>query len=101
VVTIHDLTESTAGDFAQLFAREIEPALHEAGIAVLASYVTEHSPNTFPALPVREEAEVFAWISIFRDEEDHARRAWSLPFDHAGPTEVIRLRPTARSLMHG
>jgi quinol monooxygenase YgiN len=101
VVTIHDLTESAAGDFPELFAREIEPALHEAGIVVVASYVTEHSPNTFPALPVREEAEVFVWISIFEDEDDHARRAGSLPLDHAGAAEVIRLRPTARSLMHG
>jgi hypothetical protein len=100
VVTIHELTEFAAGDFPELFAREIEPELHEAGIAVLARYVTEHSANTFPALPVREEAEVFVWISMFEDDEDHARRARSLPLDHAGRAEVIRLRPTARSLMH-
>lgn len=99
VVTIYDLTQSAA-DFPEFFARDIEPALREAGIAVEASFVTEHSANTFPALPVREDAEVFVWISIFEDEDDHLRRSGSLPPDSIGSAEVIRLRPTGRSLIH-
>ncbi len=74
VVTIYPLQESTAGDFPAFFARELEPALHEAGISVLATYATEHSVNTFPALPVHGDAEVFVWLARFRNEEDHARR---------------------------
>ena len=113
VVTIYPLQESTAGDFPAFFARELEPALHEAGISVLATYATEHSVNTFPALPVREDAEVFVWLASFKDEADHARRvellerspAWrdqssqALAQHLAGPAEVLRLTPTSRSLI--
>ena len=56
----------------------MEPALHEAGISVLATYATEHSLNTYPALPVREDADVFVWMAIFRDEADHTRRVAEL-----------------------
>jgi hypothetical protein len=115
VVTIYPLAEPTAGDFPQFFVRELEPPLGEAGISVLATYATEHSRNTFPALPVRENADVFVWMTIFADEDDHARRiaelersaAWRDQISQAlalrldGHAEVLRLRPTARSLLHG
>lgn len=114
VVMIYPLTEATAGDFPAFFARDLEPALREAGISVLATYATEHSENTYPALPVRD-AEVFVWMTIFRDATDHARRVvglehssvWRDRLAHAleqyldGHAQVLRLRPTARSLVHG
>lgn len=113
VITIYPLQESTAGDFPAFFARELEPALHEASISVLATYATEHSVNTFPALPVHGDAEVFVWLARFRDEADHARRVellerspvWrdqssqALAQHLAGPAEVLRLTPTSRSLI--
>ena len=113
--TIYPLQESTAGDFPAFFARELEPALHEAGISVLATFATEHSVNTFPALPVREDADVFVWLASFTDEPDHARRVeelerspvWRDQSSHAlaqhldGQAEVLRLTPTSRSLIQG
>jgi len=115
VATIYPLREAAAGGFPAFFARELEPALHEAGISVLATYATEHSQNTYPALPVRDDAEVFVWMTIFRNEADHTRRvagleqsrAWRDRISHAlaqhldGEPEVLRLRPTARSRIHG
>ena len=115
VATIYPLTEPTAGDFPAFFARELEPALHEAGISVLATFATEHSQNTYPALPVRDDADVFVWMTIFRDEADHTRRVaeverspvWRDRTSHAlaqhldGQVEVLRLSPTSRSLIHG
>jgi quinol monooxygenase YgiN len=115
VVTIYPLAEPAADDFPEFFARELQPALREFGISVLATYATEHSRNTYPALPVREDENVFVWLTIFVDEADHARhqaqleqssvwRDWiSLELVQRldGPEEVLRLRPTARSLLHG
>jgi hypothetical protein len=114
-VTIYPLSEDAAEGFPEYFEREVEPALREAGIDVLATYATEHSPNDFPALPVREGEDVFVWMSLFDDEHDHARRlaelersarwrdgiASSLAPRLRGPAEVLRLKPTARSLIHG
>jgi hypothetical protein len=92
----------------------LEPALREVGIGVLATYVTEHSENTFPSLPVREDKDVFVWMSLFEDETEHARRlrtlerssAWRdvsqvLARHLAGAEELLRLVPTARSAIQG
>ena len=89
--------------------------LRQVGMAVVATYVTEHSENTFPALPVREDLDVFLWIAHFEDEADHARHlealdrlpAWRdgaadlLAQSLDDTPEVLRLRPTARSLLRG
>jgi hypothetical protein len=115
VTTIYQLRETAVGDFPDFFTRELEPALGQSGIALLASYVTEHSPNTFPALPVREGIDVFVWMALFSDERDRARRvadversaAWRGGLEDAllqrldAKPEVLRLTPTARSLLHG
>jgi hypothetical protein len=113
-VTIYPLRDSDAEAFPRFFEEQLEPALHRAGISVLATYVTEHSPNTFPALPVREGEEVFVWLAMFADEDDHA--AVFAEFEQApswrdllpaldsyleGSVEMLRLTPTARSLLHG
>jgi hypothetical protein len=114
VITTYPLIETVADKFPGFFARDVEPALRDGGISVLASYATEHSENTYPALPIRND-EVFLWITIYEDEADHARHAaaleqapaWrdqlsrALTARLAGPEEVLRLRPTARSALHG
>ena len=106
VVTI--LTPADPSGFPELFAGEGEPAIRDAGVEVFATCVTEHSPNDYPGLPVREDADVFVWISLFADEAEHTGRAAELGRASAvlaphldGPAEVLRLRPTARSLLHG
>ena len=115
VATIYPLEDATAGDFPAFFARELKPSLDEAGISVLATFATEHSQNTYPALPVHEDADVFVWMTIFRDDADHARRVGELEESPVwqdrsspalvqrldGPAEALRLRPTSRSLIHG
>jgi hypothetical protein len=115
VVTIYPLTKAAAVDFHAFFARELEPALHEAGMSVIATYATEHSPNTYPALPVRDDAEVFVCMTMFRGEADHARGVGELQQSPVwrdrisrtlarhldGQPVALRLTPTSRSLIHG
>jgi hypothetical protein len=74
----------------EAFEREVRPAL---GTSLLACFQTEHSPNTFPALPVREGENVFVWFARFPtlDAVDRV---------DAGPGQRLVLAPTARSLVH-
>lgn len=73
-----------------------ESALHKTAthdVNVIAVFATERTPNTFPALPVRDE---IVFVTLRR-------------FPHAGPVdaiasmpvprETLRLQPTARSLL--
>jgi quinol monooxygenase YgiN len=112
-VAILPLARATAADVPALFQHVVEPALRDAGISVSATYVSEHAENTFPALPVREDMDVFVWMSLFEDEAELTRHvralerspAWrdaqrSLAARIAGREEVLRLRPTARSALH-
>jgi hypothetical protein len=113
-VTIYPLGRAGAGEFPAFFSRELEPALRQTGGLVMATYVTERSENTFPALPVRR-AEVFVWMAMFADEADHAAHVaalqrlpvWRARLFHEleerldGREEVLRLTPTARSQLHG
>jgi NIPSNAP protein len=115
VATIYPLTERASTDFPDFFGLELEPVLRKAGASVLATYATEHSPNTFPALPVREDVEAFVWMSAYVDEADHARHVARFESSPArrdnlsealaqrleGSPEVLRLRPTARSRLRG
>jgi hypothetical protein len=112
VVTIYPLVGHVADDFPALFLSAFEPVLRDVGVPVLATYATEHSENTFPSLPVREEGDFFVWMTTFADERDHAHRvaelerspvwrdriAYLLALRIRGRAEVLRLRPTARSL---
>jgi hypothetical protein len=68
---------------------------------LLGAFVTDHSPNTFPALPVREGENVFVWFSLFPD----SNKAGSFclpPEEHSlvRTVETLRLIPTARSRLH-
>lgn len=64
------------------------------GGSLLGCLVTEPSPNTFPALPVREGENVLVWFAGYRDRP---------ALDPAlGETrQLLRLAPTSRSLLHG
>jgi NIPSNAP len=113
-ITIYPLRESGAEGFPGFFEQELEPSLSRAGVSIVATYVTEHSANTFPALPVREGEEVFVWLAMFADEDDQARSTSELERATGwrdvvlpalsgfldGPVETLRLTPTARSLLH-
>jgi quinol monooxygenase YgiN len=112
-ITIWPLVPATAAEVPALFRDLVEPALRDVGVSVLATYVTEQSENTFPALPVRENEEVFVWMSLFEDEADHLQHARALANNplwrehsrlvaaHLKTAEqTLRLRPTARSALH-
>ena len=95
------------------FEREVLPLLVEHGAAPCAVLESEPADNDFPALPVRSGEHVFAWITRFVDDAAAARAtarldataAWSdrvLPrlLDAAAvPMQLLRLRPTGRSLL--
>jgi hypothetical protein len=104
-VTICPLERGHAAEFPDFFARELEPALRDAGADVIAGLATDHSPNDFPDLPVREGEENFVWISRFADEAAHASHADRLDLDTrlrarlAEPSSTWRLTPTSRSLL--
>lgn len=74
---------------------------------IVAALVTEPGANTFPALPVREDENVFVWFTLFADVESGRRgaRAEILPRELraqlAKPVECLRLLPTSRSRLHG
>lgn len=112
--TIIPLAEGAEGEFAELFDMEMRPRLEEAGGSVLATFVTEKAVNNFAPLPVRADANVFVWLGAFDDEAGY--RAYVDAFAgsagrqargpaaaalSAGAPDVLRLQPTARSLLRG
>lgn len=113
VATIYHLAGTTGDDFADFFERELRSLLKQTGASVLASFVTERHPNTFPRLPVREDANVFVWFSVFPDRavrDRHAKASADVMGERQleaklsklikGRPEVLVLAPTARSLIH-
>jgi len=115
VATIYYLDASTDVDFVDFFERTMKPVLREAGASILAYFITEDHPNTFHALPVRENVNVFVWFSHFSDRgayEHHTAALtnstrWSneiakeLAGRLKGRPEVLKLSPTARSQLRG
>jgi hypothetical protein len=112
VATIYHLDKPKAVDFPTFFERELQPHLTNAGISVLASFVTETHRNTFPRLPVREDANVFVWFSRFSDREACEKCAATVGESMQqkevttklveltkGQPEVLLLSPTQRSLL--
>ena len=113
--TIYYFNKPATFDFINYFENTIHPELMEADVSVLAYFVTEDSPNTFPQLPVREEEHVFVWFAGFGDQAEYethvARLATSklwkeeittfLKKHLKGQPEVLRLTPTPRSWLTG
>src|SRR4051794_124136 len=112
-LTIWLLAPSTAAKVPGLFDSLLRPALADEGVGVLATYASEHAENTFPGLPVRENEDVFVWMSMFDDQADHAQHARRLERSSGcrdathelspylvGVEECLRLSPTARSALH-
>jgi NIPSNAP len=112
VATIYHLGKTKGADFAALFERELQPRLTEAEVSVLASFVTETHPNTFPRLAVRESANVFVWFARFSDRKAYEKSAAAigdsmreketagkLPALIVDQPEILMLTPTARSLL--
>lgn len=115
VATIYAIAPAARASFAGFFADRVAPEVIATGAAILGSFATEHSPNTFPRLPVREGEDVFVWVARFADAAAHDRALATLAAaprwrDHVAPAladqlsgapEVLRLAPTPRSRLHG
>lgn len=110
VATVYPFDAPPRADFLDFFERELRRVVTGAGASVLACFVTEKSANNYPALPVREEEQVFAWFSRFEDAAAHERHVQALARSArwrevsealarhvSGPEEVRKLVPTARS----
>jgi hypothetical protein len=65
-VSIRYLGTVDALAFARWFDEAIVPLVGKCGGSIAARYVTEHEPNDFPALPVREES-TLVWFGRFAD----------------------------------
>ena len=113
VATIYyfDVPVDTA--FVEFFEKTVKPAVIGSGATVLACLVTEHSENTFPALPVREGEDVFVWFARFNDPAAFERQVAALaqsPRWHdeiskelarrlKREPEILKLSTTTRSLL--
>lgn len=100
--TIYSLDAPAGGAMVAYFDRTLVPALTGSGATILGIFVTEPSPNTFPALPVRESENVFVWIAGFADA---TAAGFELPDGDApgvnASPQRLRLIPTARSRLTG
>ena len=85
------LVWNVAPDDAANFAKAVARALPVAR----AVYLTDPSPNTYPRLPVREDASVVVAIL------DGAPPADGAVVNGRAPSQVLRLAPTPRSALRG
>jgi hypothetical protein len=110
--TLYPLDGPPGNDLVRQFTVEVEPLLLAAGSPRLALLETEDAPNTFPRLPVRGGESFLVRLARFADPAEHAdvearlRRSpgWAEASVALGKRlvaapEVLRLQPTARSLL--
>ncbi len=111
VVTIYYLHEPADARLLSFFSDQAVPLLRKSGAVLRGQFVTEPSPNTFAALPVREGEKVFLWIASFPDRPAYDSYKKSLAADDrwtarvapvlaeaaVRPAEILELLPTQRS----
>ena len=96
ILHLEDPPESNG--LVSFFESAIAPTLGSSGGTVLGYFLTERSPNNYPALPIREDANVLAYFTGFpqgRPLEDRLARDEAPGL--ARPPEIIVLEPTARA----
>ncbi|HEX2913197.1 MAG TPA: NIPSNAP family protein [Chloroflexia bacterium] len=115
VANIYYFNAVVSTAFLEFFENLVKPVLAETGVNPLAVFASEESPNTFPALPVREGEYVFVWFASFADGAVYERHLAQLAASQkwqdtiseqlaaflVKEPEVLRLIPTARSLFKG
>lgn len=113
--TIYHFNRPVDSDFIHYFENTIHPALMETNALLLAYFVTEDSPNTYPRLPVREGEHVFVWFAGFQSQaayEQHSAESarstmWNQEISKylkrrlIRKPEELRLAPTPRSRLTG
>ena len=110
--TIYFPTHRGEDSFAAFFAHDVAPVLKEARADLIAAFASEHSPNNYPRLPVRENETVFVSLTRFPSKAEYRAHLAALA-EHPqwralepvlnrslrAPTQTLRLQPTARSLL--
>jgi hypothetical protein len=112
-VTLYHLPEGGEDAFVNFFTSSVRPLLAATGAEPLAVLRTLRAENNFPALPVREDANVVVWVASFPDRDalaEHVRALGGDPrWTHdtlpvltrqlSRPPEQLQLSPTSRSLV--
>lgn len=113
--TIYYFEKPVTSKFIDYFVSTIKPVSMDAGASVIASFVTEDSPNTFPQLPVRDGEHTFVWFAGFCDSESYKcflaqlreSQRWKTDVERTlkkhllVKPEILRLTPTPRSRLTG
>jgi hypothetical protein len=113
--TIYYFDVPVKPEFITYFENTIQPELLKSRASVLAYFISEDSPNTFPQLPVREGEHAFVWFAGFPGQDAHRShlsglresKVWRdeittfLKRHLQGKPEVLRLTPTPRSWLTG
>ena len=113
VVNIYYLRSEPYAGFVEFFKGEMSAELRRAGINTLAALVPEPTPNNYPKLRIREGENLFVWVARFADAADYQRHIaalakgvhWrnrvspTLDAQLSSPPEILKLQPTARSLL--
>lgn len=112
-VTLYHLPAGGEDAFLSFFASSVQPLLSDTGAPPLAVLRTLRAENTFPALPIREDANVVVWVGGFAGPDalaEHVRllgreTRWThdtlpaLTSRLSRPPEQLHLSPTSRSLI--
>ena len=115
VATICYFDAPVNNDFIVFFEQKLKPIATEDGASLLSYFVTESSANNFPALPVRENENVFVWFMHSPDQAWYERYSDAISKSQrwrAGVSsilaqrlikepEILRLIPTTHSRLHG
>ena len=112
-ITLYHLPTGGEDAFLDFLQSNVEPLLTATGAPPAAVLRTLRAENNFPALPIREDANVVAWIASFPTPDElgeHVRllgrdTRWThdtlpvLTKQLARPPEQLQLAPTDRSLL--
>lgn len=99
VASIVYLTAPVDADFVKLTGTHLRASLAGVGAPLLAELVSADAENTFPALPVREGEHVYVWLSTGAALEVATLWPAAAEARFALAPEILRLSPTARSLL--
>jgi hypothetical protein len=107
VFSLHDAASPALIDFCR---ERMTSTLKRGGALAQGWYVTEHSPNNFPRLPVREGENVLVGVAVFQDVAAYdaftAVASWQRDVAPVlsqwlqGKPHAMKLVPTARSAVH-
>ncbi|SEE69659.1 NIPSNAP protein [Rhizobiales bacterium GAS188] len=111
VAALYHLPAPMDPEFLGFFDDVVAPALIAAGGRLLGLFATEHSPNNFPRLPLRESENVFIAFLGFGELEAYHRHMTALGQNPQWqgeiyptllrrletPPQILRLAPTSRS----